>query len=55
LKAIFEHIGGVPPRIWFDNASTIVAKVIKGGGRNLTDDFMRFMVNIPRWRSHLIF
>jgi transposase len=43
LKAIFEHIGGVPPRIWFDNASTIVAKVIKGGGRNLTDDFMRFM------------
>jgi transposase len=43
LKVIFKHIGGVPPRIWFDNASTIVAKVIKGGGRNLTDDFLRFM------------
>ncbi len=43
LKTIFEYIGGVPPRIWFDNASTIVAKVMKDGGRNLTDDFLRFM------------
>jgi transposase len=43
LKTIFEHIGGVPPRMWFDNASTMVVKVIKGGGRTLTDDFVRFM------------
>jgi transposase len=43
LRVIFEHIGGVPTRIWFDNASTIVTNVIKGGGRNLTEDFMRFM------------
>ncbi|SHJ22235.1 Transposase [Lutispora thermophila DSM 19022] len=43
LKTIFEHIGGVPTRIWFDNTSTIVTKVIKGGGRTLTDDFLRFM------------
>jgi hypothetical protein len=43
LKTIFEYIGRVPPRIWFDNASTIVAKIIKGGGRTLTDDFLRFM------------
>ena len=43
LVTIFEHIGGVPTRIWFDNASTIVTKVIKGGGRNLTDDFLMFM------------
>lgn len=43
LKTIFEHIGGVPTRIWFDNASTIVAKVMKGEGRTLTDDFLRFM------------
>ena len=42
LKTIFEHIGGVPTRIWFDNASTMVTKV-KGGNRNLTDDFLRFM------------
>jgi len=43
LKTIFEHIGGVPGRIWFDNASTMVAKVMKNGERNLTEDFIRFM------------
>lgn len=43
LKAIFEHIKGVPTKLWFDNTSTIVAKVLKGGGRYLTDDFIRFM------------
>lgn len=43
LMAIFEHIGGVPQRIWFDNTRTIVSKVLKGDGRNLTDDFLRFM------------
>ncbi|MFY9278196.1 MAG: IS21 family transposase [Caldicoprobacterales bacterium] len=43
LKTIFEHIGGVPTRIWFDNASTMVTKVMKGGNRSLTDDFLRFM------------
>jgi transposase len=42
LKTIFEHIGGIPTRIWFDNASTMVTKVMKGGHRNLTDDFLRF-------------
>lgn len=42
LKTIFEHIGGVPCRIWFDNPSTIVVKVLKNGGRDLTDDFLRF-------------
>jgi transposase len=42
LKSIFEHIGGVPPRIWFDNTSTIVTRVLKEGGRTLTDDFLRF-------------
>lgn len=33
LVTIFEHIGGVPTEIWFDNTRTIVTKVIKGGGR----------------------
>ena len=42
LVSIFEHIGGVPPRIWFDNTRTIVTKVLKDGGRTLTDDFLRF-------------
>ncbi|XFO67745.1 hypothetical protein SPSIL_039640 [Sporomusa silvacetica DSM 10669] len=43
MKTIFEHIGGVPTRIWFDNTSTIVTKVMKNGERNLTSDFIRFM------------
>jgi transposase len=43
LISIFEHIGGVPQRIWFDNTTTIVTKVLKEGGRTLTDGFLRFM------------
>jgi transposase len=42
LAAIFDHIGGVPPEIWFDNTKTIVTKVMKEGGRTLTEDFLRF-------------
>lgn len=42
LVAIFEHIGGVPTKIWFDNPRTIVSKVMKEGERRLTDDFIRF-------------
>jgi len=34
LISIFEHIGGVPPRIWFDNTKTIVTRVLKEGGRH---------------------
>lgn len=42
LKAMFEHIGGVPEEIWFDNTRTIVTRIIKGGGRNVTERFKRF-------------
>ena len=42
LQAMFEHVGGVPTEIWFDNTSTIVTEIIKGGGRNKTDRFVRF-------------
>lgn len=42
MVAMFEHIGGVPTEIWFDNTRTIVTEVIKGGGRNLTERFQRF-------------
>ena len=42
LVAIFEHIGGVPNEIWFDNTSTIVTKIIKGGDRKLTQRFQLF-------------
>lgn len=43
LVSIFEHIGGVPHRIWYDNTSTIVTDVLKDGGRTLTEGFIRFM------------
>jgi transposase len=42
LISIFSQIGGVPSCIWFDNASSAVAKVLKDGARNLTDKFLRF-------------
>lgn len=42
LAAMFEHIGGVPTEIWFDNTRTIVTEIIKGGGREVTERFQRF-------------
>jgi transposase len=42
LDAIFRHINAVPEEIWFDNAKTIVTKIIKGGGREITERFSRF-------------
>ena len=42
MDAVFRHIGGVPTEIWFDNTTTIVTKIIRGGGRELTDTFQRF-------------
>ena len=42
LISIFSHMGGVPSCIWFDNASSIVSKVLKEGKRNLTDKFLQF-------------
>ena len=45
MKRIFEHIGGVPPRLRFDNMTTAVAQVLKDGERTLTDAFNRFMLH----------
>ena len=42
LTTIFVHLGGIPPRLWFDNASTLVAAVLRGGVRDLTQGFLRF-------------
>jgi transposase len=42
LQLIFEHIGGVPFKIWFDNASSIVTKIHKNGERSCTELFLRF-------------
>lgn len=45
MKRIFEHIGGVPPVLRFDNMSTAVVQVLKGTDRILTDGFTRFMLH----------
>lgn len=45
LKRVFEHIGGVPPRLRFDNLSTAVVKVLEDGERELTEGFTRFMLH----------
>ncbi len=42
LKNIYEHIGGVPYRHWFDNLSSVVVKILKDKERQLRDDFIRF-------------
>jgi transposase len=42
LDTIFRHIGGVPKEIWFDNTSTIVTAIFKGGERKITERFERF-------------
>ena len=45
MRRIFEHIGGVPVRIRFDNMTTAVAQVLEGHERVLADGFMRFMLH----------
>jgi len=45
MQTIFEHLGGTPTRIVFDNASTMVVNVEKEGKRKVTDNFYRFSLN----------
>lgn len=45
LDQIFRFIGGVPPEIWFDNASSMVEKVMKGKDRVLRERFERFCLH----------
>ena len=42
MKMIFERIGGVPSRIWFDNPSSLIIKVLQDGERKQTESFLRF-------------
>jgi transposase len=42
LKNIFNHIGGVPTKLWFDNMSSIVTTIKQGGDRDVTDSYYRF-------------
>jgi len=52
LDSIFRHIGAVPDELWFDNAKTIVTKVIRGGKRETTERFDRFS---EHYRFHAVF
>ena len=45
LKGIFEHVGGSPREVWFDNASTIVNEIRRDGERDLQKGFQRFMLH----------
>lgn len=45
LQRVFEHIGGVPPVLRFDNLSAAVAQVLEGTERVLTDGFTRFKLH----------
>ncbi|CAJ1001071.1 transposase [Brevibacillus aydinogluensis] len=45
LRRIFERIGGVPTRLWFDNLSAAVVSVGPEGQRHLTDTFERFVLH----------
>lgn len=42
MQQIFEHIGGVPTVILFDNLSAAVKQIKKDGGRVLVEQFTRF-------------
>jgi len=50
LLKIFEHIGGVPYRILFDNMSSAVISIEANGNRKQTEMFMRFTMH-HRYRA----
>ncbi|WP_420768520.1 IS21 family transposase [Parageobacillus thermoglucosidasius] len=52
LKQIFEYIGGVPKRIWFDNLSAAVTSIHRNGKRTLTELFQKFALH---YNFHMIF
>ncbi|HIE12988.1 MAG TPA: IS21 family transposase, partial [Desulfotomaculum sp.] len=45
LRRLFERIGGVPPKVWFDNLPPAVRKLLTGGDRQLTETFQRFCLH----------
>ncbi|MDE3838002.1 transposase [Bacillus methanolicus] len=45
LKQIFEYIGGVPKKIWFDNLSAAVISIYKNGERKLVPQFEKFALH----------
>ncbi len=47
-RRVFEHFGGVPRRISYDNSAIAVIEVLKGRERKLTREFLRL-------QSHYLF
>ena len=45
LQRMFQHMGGVPKTIRFDNLSPTVKKIFTKGERKLTDTFERFVLH----------
>lgn len=43
MKRLFERMGGVPRKIWFDNLSAAVVSINRDGKRTFTDQFHRFV------------
>jgi transposase len=41
-RRAFEHFGGVPHRVIYDNLKTAVKKILKGNHRNLQERFVEF-------------
>lgn len=41
-RRAFEHFGGVPRRVIYDNLRTAVKKILKGNHRNLQERFVQF-------------
>lgn len=52
MKRTFEHIGSVPPRLYFDNMTTAVARGSKDDECVLIDGFTRFLLHY-RFRADL--
>jgi len=45
LRELFDLAGGVPKKIWFDNLSAAVAKIVNHQDRKLTVAFQRFKLH----------
>ncbi len=45
---IFEHIGGVPTKLWFDNLTPAVKDILKHDGREMTEKWhMPYLSSFP--------
>lgn len=42
MQNIFHHVGGVPRKLWVDNASSMVRHILQEGKRECTEKFIRF-------------